>query len=262
MKPKISVITASRNAATKLAALYESLVEQTYSEFEWVVADGLSNDGTVDLLHQFSCRSPWVRFVSEPDGGIYHAINKAVQLAEGDYYVVAGADDAFANDALAKYAELTSSSDADVVFARVRNGSRVIGGFHPHRAWIGPSRIFRSSHSVGTLFRRNLHDRFGQYSNKFPLLADVYFLKMLFLSRSLRFVDANFIAGTFGDGGATAVSQLQLLAENWQIQMLTEPRPLAQTALFFAKVLVRFPAVARQLRSHRDNPPSEHLSRG
>ncbi len=262
MSARISVITATRNAAATLPALYDSLCAQDYPDFEWVVADGCSTDGTVDLLERFAARSAWVHFVSESDAGIYHAINKAIARASGDYYVVAGADDHFERGALSKYAECATRGPADVVFAQVLRAGRVIGGFEPNKAWIGPSRIFAGSHSVGTLFRRNLHERFGRYSSRLPLLADVYFLKVLHRSESVRFVNADFIAGTFSEGGATSGNQLQLLAENWQIQMLTEPSPLLQTLLFFGKILLRYPRMRAELRKRRIHaPPQDRAAR-
>ena len=93
-----------------------------------------------------------------------------------------------------------------------------------------------------------MHQRFGFYSARFPLLADVFFLKTLLRSGKVRFAAADFVAGTFAEGGLTTVNQLQILAENWQIQMLTEPNPLLQTLLFVGKVITRSAAVARELR--------------
>src|SRR5688572_30328322 len=69
LSPRISVITATRNAAATLPALYDSLCAQDYPDFEWVVADGCSTDGTVGLLQRLAARSAWVRFVSESDAG-------------------------------------------------------------------------------------------------------------------------------------------------------------------------------------------------
>jgi glycosyltransferase involved in cell wall biosynthesis len=252
LRPRISVITASLNSAGNIGELYESLKRQSERDFEWVVADGLSSDGTIDLLAAWADHTPWLKFTSELDGGIYHAINKAIARAEGEYYVVAGADDRFDPLALENYATLAERERADVIFARVHRGSRVIGGFAPRKAWIGPSRVFRSSHSVGTLLRRDLHERFGPYSARFRLLADVYFLKTLLRSGAVRFQIADFIAGTFTEGGATTVNQLQLLTENWQVQMLTEPHPLLQTALFLGKILTRYPAVNAEMRARRN----------
>lgn len=251
MMTSLSVITACKNSAAKLTVLYESLARQTYSDFEWLIIDGRSTDGTETLLRRLAEQHPWVRYVSEADGGIYHAINRGLSLANGDYYVVAGDDDEFSPDALSKYAEFASSGNADVVCARVYRAKRVIGGLYPRRAWQGPSRVFAGSHSVGTLIKRRLHDDFGQYSTRFPLLADVYFLKKLLVSQTVNFLEANFIAGTFTEGGATTTNQLQLLAENWQIQMLTERHPLLQMLLFFGKLLVRYPRVADELRGRK-----------
>jgi glycosyltransferase involved in cell wall biosynthesis len=244
---KISVITATRNAADTLPRLYHSLAQQTGADFEWIVADGRSTDATLELLSDYQRRSAWVRYSSEEDFGVYDALNKALQDARGEFYLVAGADDTLQPDALAQYAELATRERADVVFARVHRAGRLIGGFHPRRAWIGPSRVFASSHSVGTLLRRELHERFGPYSARFPLLADVFFLKLLLKSGSVRFVDAPLIAGTFAEGGLSCVNALQSLAESWQIQMLTEPHRLTQTLLFVGKTLVRWRTVAAEL---------------
>ena len=245
--PHISVITATRNVEQTLPALYDSLLKQSSENFEWVVADSQSNDGTVGLLRKFSHESSWVRYISEPDFGLYHAINKGLAIAQGQYYVVAGADDVFARDALLNYERAVSQSNADVILARVRRGGRVIGGFHPNKSWVGHSKVFAGSHSLGMLFRRALHLRFGYYSPRFPLLADGYFLKNLLASNSVEFMDADFISGRFAEGGVTTVSKLQILAETWQIQMMTEPLPALQMILFIGKLIVRYPAIAREL---------------
>jgi glycosyltransferase involved in cell wall biosynthesis len=246
-EPLVSVITATRNVAGVLPALHESLSRQTYSNFEWVVADGASSDATVGLLHEYCARSPWLRFSSEPDFGVYNALNKAIAASRGQYYVVVGADDVLEKEALSRYVA-AAAGGADVVMARVLRNGKVIGGFYPSKAWIGTARVFAGSHSVGMLIRTGLHQRFGFYSARFPLLADVFFLKTLLRSGKVRFADVDFVAGTFAEGGLTTVNQLQILAENWQIQMLTEPNPLLQTLLFLGKILTRSTAVAREIR--------------
>jgi len=247
LAPTISVLTATKNAAATVADLYDSLNRQSYRQFEWIVMDGLSDDATCELLQRFSLESPWVRFTSEADFGIYDAINKAIAAAKGDYYVIIGADDTFDRSALARYAEILGRGRPDVILAKVVRSGKIIGGFHPNRAWLGHSKAFRGSHSVGMLFRKSLHDTFGVYSNRFPMLADGYFLKLLLKSDAV-FVDADFIAGTFSDRGLSSVSKLQTLVETWQIQMLTERSRLLQTCLFIGKLICRYPAVARELK--------------
>ena len=249
MKPKISVITATRNVGDQITGLYESLRRQTYSNFEWVVMDGVSTDSTLDHLREMTRESPWVRFSSEADFGLYHAINKAIGAAEGEFYVVAGGDDRFDADALAQYAKCLEQDQYDVVLAQVLRAGRRMGGFYPSRGWISPSKVFPSSHSVGMLFRKDLHARYGLYSRRFPLLADSYFLKLLLQSGSVRFLDADFVAGEFAEGGLSTVNKIQILSETWQIQMLTERSPLFQTLLLMAKIVGRYPSIKKELRA-------------
>lgn len=249
--PLISVLTATKNVEAMLPRLLQSLERQTYRSFEWIVVDGLSSDSTVEFLREAARKHPWVKFVSEADFGLYHALNKGISLAAGQYYIVAGADDSFTDEAFEHYARCAVSSTADVVLACVVRGERTIGGYYPHRCWISHSSAFRGSHSVGMLFRKDLHLRYGLYSRSFPLLADGYFLKLLLRSGDVRFCNADFVAGTFAEGGLTTSNKLQILAETWQIQMLTERHSLVQLLLFFGKILVRLPALLSELRARR-----------
>ncbi|MEN9258541.1 MAG: glycosyltransferase [Gloeomargarita sp. SRBZ-1_bins_9] len=91
--PLLSVVTATYNAAHDLPRLIASLAAQTDQDFEWVVADGVSTDGTLELLEQARQKLQRVVVDSRPDFGIYDALNRAVKLASGEYYLVVGADD-------------------------------------------------------------------------------------------------------------------------------------------------------------------------
>ncbi len=84
ISPTISVITATYNASKTFSGLIDSLRNQTDQAFEWIVMDGASTDGTVEQIK--AANDVVTRFVSEPDFGIYHALNKALGLATGEYY--------------------------------------------------------------------------------------------------------------------------------------------------------------------------------
>jgi glycosyltransferase len=247
---KISVLTATWNAEATIRQLYESLRAQSFRDFEWVVFDGGSHDSTAAMLESFATQSPWLKVTSERDFGLYDALNKCIEACNGGYYVVAGADDTFFPDALQRYAEVAESSSADVILARVIRAGRVIGGFHPQRAWISHASAFRGSHSLGMLFKTALHRRFGLYSREFPVLADGYFLKLLLRSGEVAFHDAHFVVGEFAPGGASETKRMETLSEGWRIQMLTEPAAFLQTLIFLGKLAVRYPAVRRQVSRH------------
>ncbi|MCE7065377.1 glycosyltransferase family 2 protein [Dyadobacter sp. CY326] len=89
--PLISIITVTYNAAATLEYTIKSVVEQTYSNIEFVVIDGASTDGTLEILRNY--RSNLSVFVSEKDSGIYDAMNKALGYAKGDWVYFLGADD-------------------------------------------------------------------------------------------------------------------------------------------------------------------------
>ena len=80
-----------RNNTTTLARTIESVQQQTYGNVEHIVLDGASTDGTLDLIRQYADRLDY--FVSEPDAGLYDAINKAVPLARGQLICILNSDD-------------------------------------------------------------------------------------------------------------------------------------------------------------------------
>lgn len=91
--PKLTIITATYNAAANLPRLLESLAEQTCRDFELVIQDGASTDNTVALAERWRTRLPQLSLLSEKDTGIYDAWNKALRRARGEWILFLGADD-------------------------------------------------------------------------------------------------------------------------------------------------------------------------
>lgn len=230
--PTISVITATFNAAKVLHALIESMRAQSDRNFEWVVVDGASNDGTVDILD--NAGDVVTRWISEPDFGIYDALNKAVRLASGEYYLVVGADDLLNEQAIENYRKEAARLGADVVTAPiVVDGKRIYWKNGP--SWLYGQAAFVSSHSVGALFRKSLHDKYGMYSRKFPIAADQLFIKRVCMGgASLH--RAGFVAGEFGSDGSSSVDVAGTLSEVYRVQLETEGKYL-QTFLYILRLL-------------------------
>lgn len=95
--PLVSYVTVVRNADQTLARTINSVIRQSYRNVEHIVLDGLSTDGTLDIIQQHAEAIDY--FVSEPDDGLYHALNKAIRLARGDLICVLNADDWLYDDA-------------------------------------------------------------------------------------------------------------------------------------------------------------------
>jgi glycosyltransferase involved in cell wall biosynthesis len=241
----ISVVTATFNCGSDLSRLITSLRAQTDRQFDFVVIDGGSSDGTLDVIE--NSRDLVTHTSCGPDRGIYDALNKGVRALRTDYYVVVGADDTLSPDAIARYKAATSEAVADIVVANVKIGKAIRRGYHPHRGWIGHHAMV-TSHSVGMLFRASLHERFGLYSARYPLLADGYFIKRACLDPQVKVVAGDFIAGEFGVQGSSSMRRLQTFCELWQIQIATGESPLVQYLLLQGRLLKSLPRLLRRPR--------------
>ena len=103
MNPKITVVTVVRNAATLIDRTILSVLEQDYPNVEYIIIDGASTDGTLAKIQTYAetvsmADGRSLRYVSEPDGGIYDAMNKALRMATGEWVNFMNAGDTFAND--------------------------------------------------------------------------------------------------------------------------------------------------------------------
>ena len=109
MNPLVSVITVTRNSASRIAKAIDSVLSQSYRPLEYIVIDGASTDGTLDIVRSFGAGIS--RLISEKDGGIYFAMNKGLMASSGTRIIYLNSDDSFAHsDALSS---LVGAREAD-----------------------------------------------------------------------------------------------------------------------------------------------------
>lgn len=109
--PKISIITVVRNGEKDLESAIKSVVNQTYTHIEYIILDGLSTDGTLDIIRKYEDRI--ALWKSEADRGIFDAMNKGLDLATGDWVYFLGCDDVLASPTIIEEvaAEFTRADD-------------------------------------------------------------------------------------------------------------------------------------------------------
>lgn len=128
MDPLFSIITVTWNAAAVIAPTVESVKRQTSTDYEMLIIDGVSTDDTLSIVRQSSIAS--LRVFSEPDKGLYDAMNKGIARARGRYLIFLNAGDAFADDAvLARLARL-AAKDPGVIYGQTQlvDDSRTVVG--------------------------------------------------------------------------------------------------------------------------------------
>ncbi|MBQ7550846.1 MAG: glycosyltransferase [Bacteroidales bacterium] len=93
---KLSIITINRNNAAGLEKTMQSVAAQTFKEFEYIVVDGASTDESVEVIKKYEPQFAHLKWVSEPDSGIYNAMNKGLCMASGEYIQILNSADCLA----------------------------------------------------------------------------------------------------------------------------------------------------------------------
>ena len=123
-KTLVSIITVSFNSEKTIKDTFESILNQTYKNIEYIVIDGASKDKTINIIkeyeNKFIKRNILFKYISEKDNGIYDAMNKGIDLASGDIIGLLNSDDWFENDTLEKVASEYKKSNFDMFYADIR----------------------------------------------------------------------------------------------------------------------------------------------
>lgn len=172
---KISIVTVSFNSANTIVNTINSVNEQSYFDLEHILIDGKSTDSTFNIINSLSKRSP--KILSEPDGGIYDAMNKGIKMASGDIVGMLNSDDKFiSKDTVKTIAESFNKYDIDCTYGNMiyRNIKGNIS-----RTWKSSSFVpglFEKSWSPAhpTFYcKRELYNKYGYYKTDYQIAADV-----------------------------------------------------------------------------------------
>jgi glycosyltransferase involved in cell wall biosynthesis len=221
---KVSIVTVAFNSAATLEDTMKSILAQTYADIEYIVVDGNSNDGTLDIIHRyellFDGRMKWI---SENDRGIYDAMNKGIQMATGDVIGILNSDDYFtSNDVIKRMVDAFDEASLDAVygdihFIRDRQPDKCIRyysskTFHPFWLRFG----FMPAHP-SFYCRREVFEKAGLYKTDYKIGSDYEMMVRLFMVHKIRakYLQLDFV--TMRAGGASTrnvKSRLQLILDD------------------------------------------------
>ena len=244
---KYSIITVNYNDCEGLCRTLKSVASQTFHDFELIVIDGGSSDGSVSVINNYSyCIAYWV---SEKDRGIYHAMNKGIMQAHGDYCIFMNSGDSFFDNNVLERAS-KELVDVDILVGRVDVGE--------HREMISPfpnrniSLYYLCYESIphqGSFIRTDMLKHY-LYDESLKIVADwKFFLQtIVFDNCSIRFVDL--MVAHYDLGGISSRNIDELLAEKKLVLDSMFPSRVLEDCIFMKESECLTRTLSSQLKGH------------
>ena len=225
---KITVVTVCRNCEKTIEENLKSVAAQTFDDYEHLIVDGASTDKTIKIVQEFD--NPKIKLISEPDNGIYDAMNKGVNNAKGEYIIFLNADDKFADENVLKRAAEKMNTKKDLYYGDLtffdveKNTYNTRKQNNVNFVYICGGMLFHP-----TIFAaKKLFDRAGLFDTNYRIVADYeWILRVLTkFGATLEYLGFTTTIFTQGTGASTTPENKEKhKAERKKVQ-----------ALYFSKV--------------------------
>lgn len=175
---KLSIITINRNNAAGLEKTMQSVAAQSFKDFEYIVIDGTSTDGSVEVIKKLESKFAHLKWVSERDCGIYNAMNKGLRMASGDYLQILNSEDCLASDDVTErmLKALEEANRPSILYGNMikcfPSGKKIVD-----KCFAGQE-ITLLGMFTGTLnhdpayIRRDLFEKYGYYDESLKIVSD------------------------------------------------------------------------------------------
>lgn len=241
---KISIITVSYNSSKTIEETIKSVQNQTYSNIEYIIIDGASKDTTTAIIKKYEDIITY--WISEPDAGLYDAINKGIVKATGDYVGIINSDDVFYDkDTIEKIASFLSDNagieaiTGDIV--QHRNG-RIIRKYSssnwlPHKLKKG----FMPPHP-SIFLKTELFSKYGNYSTEYKIGADYELIVRYFLKYKINYRYSGIITTSMAVGGVSSSG-----IKSYNVITREIKKAFAQNGIRYSPLKVKFRALWKVL---------------
>ena len=199
-EPKISIITVCKNSSSTIEETIKSVIKQNYSNIEFIIIDGKSNDNTPLIIEKY--KEKISTYISEEDNGIYDGFNKGLKLATGDLIGFVNSDDVLTDNAIEILLNYYQKyPNVDFIFGSVKKHWGIIHGYQPWKIFF--SWGFYTSHSTGFYIKKDVAKKLGDYNTKYKFSADYDYFYRMIVKHKLKGVATkkNEVLGIFRRGG-------------------------------------------------------------
>jgi glycosyltransferase involved in cell wall biosynthesis len=202
--PFLSIIIPVYNAREKLQAAIGSIVSQTFTDYEVIIIDGLSTDGSIELIKSYEKEHNYIKYVSEADKGIYDAMNKGIDMAKGEWLYFLGSDDyILGNSTLEKFIELGDLERFDFVYGNVCSpeyGENYDGYFDIKKI------LSKNICHQAVFVQKKLFRRLGKFNTHYKQLADYDFNLRAMFNRKVRKKHIDLNIAYYSPAGSSSVN--------------------------------------------------------
>ena len=206
----LSIITVCLNAGLAIEATVRSVSEQTFLDYEHIIIDGFSNDGSLEFLKNSNLNK--VKLQSEPDTGIYNAMNKGIKLATGDLLIFLNAGDHFVSkDVLKIFLSKLKMDQADLFFGRIvwndlLNRQIILSSHASHKYhW---DLLHSNFPHPATLYKKELFSTVGLFNETYKILGDFEWNVRALIKMHVKFQVVDIIVSVFfADGVSNKLSE-------------------------------------------------------
>lgn len=224
MNPLVSIITVVFNGKNHIEQSIQSVLTQTYGNIEYIIIDGASNDGTIDIIKKYEAKID--TFISEKDSGIYNAMNKGLKLAKGDIIAILNADDYYYPETIQLVVDKFEDTKADVVYGNMTK-LRAFSGQEYFKEVKPNIKLMEQTMPIfhpATFIKKQVYDDVGLFNESYKLSAD-YDLIYRIYKAGKQFKYINKALTVFRIGGASNVN-CNSYKEGYQI-LLSQNSPHA-----------------------------------
>lgn len=204
--PLLSIITVNRNNDAGLKKTMQSVFDLTFTDFEYIIIDGASTDNSVDVIKEFLAKPKYAKKItywhSQPDKGIYNAMNKGLEHANGKLVIMMNSGDCFVPDSLEKLPEWQEQNKGSVLYGAV--SKLVNGDFIGCEAHSAANIDTTPLCHQATFIPMELHKKYGGYDEQYKIYADFEFCNRL-KRHNVNFVWINRIICNFDASGLSSV---------------------------------------------------------
>ncbi len=206
-QPLLSIVTVNRNNGDGLRRTMQSVFDLTFTDYEYIIIDGASADNSVDVIKEFlakpKCAKKITYWHSQPDKGIYNAMNKGLEHVNGKLVIMMNSGDRFIPDSLEKLAEWEAKNPGSILYGAIskydKNG-QFIGSEGQPAVKIDTTPLCHQA----TFIPMELHKKYGGYDEQYRIYAD-FEIWNRFKKNNVNFIWINRIICDFEGGGLSSI---------------------------------------------------------